>query len=241
MKEKTHPKRGRKFNVRKDQCKFCSVIFSSKKNLIMHVDIVHPVEKSFKCEICEYSSSDDTLLKRHVASGHKRKNVLVCMGICKENLTQQSKLRAHINRLHIVDLESTARSQILKCGTCNSRFIDNSHLKIHKKLAHEGKKQFKCETCNFLSKTEKDLEAHVNMLHKLQSNSSLTAHVNHQYLTELPFMNKCQLCNKVFNGQVSLGIHLTFIPMQVVPMFDHQGNSKGKTLAQKEVLRDFLR
>ena len=55
MKEKTHPKRGRKFNVRKDQCKFCSVIFSSKKNLMMHVDVVHPVEKSFKCEICEYS------------------------------------------------------------------------------------------------------------------------------------------------------------------------------------------
>ena len=127
----------------------------------MHVDVVHPEEKSFKCEICEYSSSDDNLLKKHLASVHKRKNVLIC-DFCKENFSQQSKLRAHINRLHIVDLESTACSQMIKCGMCNSRFIDKSHLKTHKKLAHEGKKQFTCETCNFFSKTEKALKAHVN-------------------------------------------------------------------------------
>ena len=60
---------------------------------------VHDGNKTFKCEICDYSSSYKGSLTKHIASGYNAKKSFKC-DICDHSFSTKGNLKKHIGKVH---------------------------------------------------------------------------------------------------------------------------------------------
>ena len=67
------------------------IVFSTKESLKSHVLSVHKKERPFKCNECQYSSSDNGKLKRHILSVHKGERLFKC-NECDKGFSQKATL-----------------------------------------------------------------------------------------------------------------------------------------------------
>ena len=58
------------------KCDICNYTFSLKSSLKRHVASVHEGNKPFKCEICDYSCAKKHQMMQHVAKKHEGKQQL---------------------------------------------------------------------------------------------------------------------------------------------------------------------
>ena len=58
------------------ECEICGKILSNNKTLAQH-SAIHEGKKPFKCDICDYSCSRKDSMKKHIATVHEGKTVVV--------------------------------------------------------------------------------------------------------------------------------------------------------------------
>ena len=62
-----------------------------------HVASVHEERKSFKCDICEYTCSQKSVMNRHVASVHTENKPFKC-GVCDYKCSRKDQLNRHVKK-----------------------------------------------------------------------------------------------------------------------------------------------
>jgi uncharacterized C2H2 Zn-finger protein len=66
--------------------------------IAVHIKVTQ-INKSFTCEICDYSFSQKGNMNNHIASVHNGKKLLKCV-ICNATFTQKSNLKKHVLHIH---------------------------------------------------------------------------------------------------------------------------------------------
>ena len=98
--------------------------------LRLNIADVHEGEKPNQCSICEYSTSKESDLKRHIKSVHEGKP-FQC-SICSYSTSREQDLKRH-QSVHGV-------KRPYKCNDCNADFRTNKGLTQHlKSYCHKGK------------------------------------------------------------------------------------------------------
>ena len=99
--------------------------FSAKPHLMAHLQ-THTDEKSFKCELC---------LKTYK-----------CMASCEQHMLSCG-LPLDDSKLRLSSPKATPVKKPPVCEICARTFSSVSAMQKHKRLIHEGIKNFRCETC----------------------------------------------------------------------------------------------
>ena len=73
------------------KCDICNYTFSLKSSLKRHVASIHEGNKPFKCDICNYMCSLKGNLKKHVSLVHEDNKSFKC-GICDYSCSLKSML-----------------------------------------------------------------------------------------------------------------------------------------------------
>ena len=143
-----HSKFNKKENLDVIHCNYCGERFTEHKNLARHVSVahhdiqkpnlkrqigsVHEGRKSFKCDICNYSCSDKTNLKRHSESvhvyTHEGKKQFKC-DICDFRCSHKHHLKRHIESVH-------EKTKPFECDICKYSCSDKANLKRHIESVH---------------------------------------------------------------------------------------------------------
>ena len=64
-----------------------------------HIESVHEKKKPFKCDICDYSFSQKSDLKKHHESVHEGKRPFKCE-ICEKTFNRKTNMATHVAKVH---------------------------------------------------------------------------------------------------------------------------------------------
>ena len=147
-------------------------------------------QSSFKCDKCDFSSSSETILKRHNSTKHKKETLrednvsetsLEVSPVICERVHELNKSDSSISGVEEPDPSSPIKvSQTvdnkanplavldIKCDQCGYDFFSGPDaLVFHKKwVHHEIKLIFKCNMCKFTSALVTDMKNHIISTHK---------------------------------------------------------------------------
>ena len=83
-----------------------------------------------------------------------------------------------------------------KCEFCNYTFFRNQFLKRHVASVHEGKKPFKCEFCDACFSCKSAMKDHIIVIHERKK------------------LFKCEFCEKVFSLKKKMTYHMKSIHLE---------------------------
>ena len=92
---------------------------------------------------------------------------------------------------HVKNVQERKKEHYNYCNECNARFLEESDLKEHVLVVHDGKKEFMCSVCESCFKEENELKIHIHQIHRVQ-----------QYTC------KIDICNAKFSRKLSLESHI---------------------------------
>jgi len=156
-----------------------------KTEIVIKEEHAKQIAKNHKCEFCEESFSDPSILNRH-------KQIHICMqtgrrlclpyecDLCGKEFLASFDLTMHRKSVH-------AGEKPYKCEVCQKSFSEKVYLRKHKSL-HAGEKPHKCDVCQ-KTFAEKDY---------LRKHKSVHA-------GEKPY--KCEVCQKSFSDKNYLRKH----------------------------------
>ena len=93
-------------------CHYCNEIFSSERNVEIHITSVHEMKKPYKCSKCDFNCHKKLELSTHMTSVHEREKPYKCSK-CEFSFLQKEELSTHITSVH--DMEKPYL-QMLKMG-----------------------------------------------------------------------------------------------------------------------------
>ena len=166
-----------------DQCDVCGKKYADAEILLRH-KATHASEK-IKClnEDCKKTFSSTTSMQQHHRSFHllgrvrvlKKKEYSCAIEGCEKSFSKHHLLKQH-------SYEHTGIPPF-KCGTCNKRFLTQTHCNRHIKT-HAG---YKCDKCDEVCVTWSALRSHVSKAH--------------------PKLYKCEKCEREYKSLYQLKKH----------------------------------
>ena len=173
-------------------CKFCNKIFSSpiwmKKHLeLWHGTVEYNPKKKVSCNLCG-SNVRFFYLKRHIKEVHtKELRVHVCeYADCGQSFSRPNILINHIKSVH-------EKIKKFPCDFCPYKAAYKNSLLQHTEIWHSiglRERNYKCHSCDKRFYDSRNLQIHVNEVHKKIR--------NHQ----------CFYCNKFFSRNYLLKVHI---------------------------------
>jgi len=91
-------------NARAFECELCGQRFKLKNHLQVHVRLVHMREQPYTCEQCARRFATASNLRRHVLEAHLKTRDFTCE-LCPRRFTNKFNLTRHIARLHAAELQ----------------------------------------------------------------------------------------------------------------------------------------
>ena len=111
-------------------CHHCGQEFSQPKTLKRHLSKKHnegpPIERKYKCELCDKSYELLESLKTHVITNHD-KSVSYNCHLCSSTFLHKQYLHQHVKHVH-------EKHRPNKCDLCPAAFLRKSDLIRHKEL-----------------------------------------------------------------------------------------------------------
>ena len=144
------------------KCKRCHTkktvdLFSIRGNTGQRYKTCKTCCNRYKCELCDYTCSANSLLDRHIKATHLKIKDFKCEQ-CDYAFSAKSDLKQHIKMVH-------DKIKDFKCELCDYTCSANGNLKIHTKQVHLKIRDFKCELCDYAFSAKSDLKQHIKMVH----------------------------------------------------------------------------
>ncbi|GAB0097646.1 hypothetical protein DMENIID0001_133110 [Sergentomyia squamirostris] len=187
-------------NERNYICTVCGKGFISRGTLNYHTATNHDVNGPFLCHLCGSNFKFKSQIKQHMNRHAKGKEITdnsrhhSCHK-CGKRFKYLVALNNHLESVHCEEKAensteiSSAKSRKYSCSVCKMKFkllyTLNRHMEIHKE-----KRSYKCDHCEWSSKTLAHLRSHVKSIHD----------------KERP--HKCHICDKAFLLPNYLKIHM---------------------------------
>nr|CAI5842698.1 unnamed protein product [Callosobruchus analis] len=138
-------------------CELCGNKYSSKKNLVDHMD-THEEEAKYVCPYCNKGFKQRTTFHKHKKI-HTHPKQKVCE-ICGKRFTFRETLRTHMYLCH------TENKQRFKCMYCNDTFTMMGGLRKHIRRRHlEDRQEFVCTQCDKVYRDKFVLNRHIKIQH----------------------------------------------------------------------------
>ena len=141
-------------NVNFFPCTFegCGKQYLLKKLLLLHRKTAHQLDGAFKCDHCEFTTSGQRRMDRHVVK-HSDARDFICQE-CGKGYKTDVALKDHI-------LWHTGVFAF-KCDLCNTKYLTKGRFNLHKKITHETPpNSFPCPSCDFTCNTKHYLGVHM--------------------------------------------------------------------------------
>ncbi|KAG5899864.1 hypothetical protein JTB14_012331 [Gonioctena quinquepunctata] len=142
-------------------CEDCCRIFSDRRQLKIHRDVVHKKLRPFLCSFCGYKGSSRSSLKMHIRQ-HTGEKPFSCPS-CSYTTSDHNSLRRH-------KLRHTGHKPY-KCSYCSYACIQSSTYKTHIKTKHPGMEKdlmFTCHECQFRSVNKDMYISHMITVHDMK-------------------------------------------------------------------------
>ena len=153
-------------------------------------DICQPLNLTYNCTYCDYSTPKRFLLSRHMKR-HSDERPFMC-NICEKGFIHSSELQSHMN--------THTGIKKYKCKHCVSSFMTSGEVVRHTRYKHTHQKPHKCIHCEYTSveksKLMRHLRIHTGEGGKNISISNLRTHVQRLHSNEL--ILQCNVCNEYF-------------------------------------------
>ncbi|ROT75769.1 putative zinc finger protein 91-like isoform X2 [Penaeus vannamei] len=169
-------------------CKYCGLVFSEKKLLIVHKKAcveTSLINGAHECDIC-----GRRFLVRGRVETHKRNvhsigtaDQQLC-SYCGRTFGSSYNMKNHLAREHGI-----GQIEMVVCELCGGKFSDRSSLRNHMKNIH-GERKYECETCGKKFATPGMRNHHMNEMH------------NNTYNYE------CSICGEQFNVSFKYRYHM---------------------------------
>ena len=179
------------------QCTECGQRYSDKKTLQMHVEknqVTMPDGKTVlqctkftklpsragehlrkdeqtnlhHCNLCNYSSKNQSGAKRHVERMHLKEKRFIC-NTCNQDFNSKRELAYHLgmehNDLSLCDNGANLLSlkpEALQCEYCEYSSTVRQYLERHVKAVHLRERNFVCSECGFAFSEKKSLQGHID-------------------------------------------------------------------------------
>ena len=83
----------------KFDCLECESVFAYEYELKIHIRISHLNFELFMCNLCDFSTTENTILKSHVTSTHRDDKIYIC-SICEADFSYPNALQKHMVSAH---------------------------------------------------------------------------------------------------------------------------------------------
>ena len=133
----------------KFDCLECESVFAYEYELKMHIKISHLRFELLMCNLCDFSTSENTILKSHVTSTHKDDKIYIC-SICDADFSYPNALQKHMVSSHegkkkpTCGYPSSNNGQIELWQFLLELLRDNRHVKMIQWIGNKG--EFKLES-----------------------------------------------------------------------------------------------
>ena len=233
-------------------CEFCHRVFKNRTVFNKHTEEMHVKNKDgtvtnrgFECESCKQVFKTLRALNNHVNA------------FCKNNMTEDRPfsckkcdktfwnsllLKIHYRKTHKEQVDPSKIVATHKCQLCSKTFISVAMLKLH--TCRRPCRQFKCQNCDKLYKSQSSLVEHIEMVHSDKKPEYTCEQCGKVYarLRSLKYhqqehingkkMYKCAFCPKQYTSKQSAGDH----------EMKHRGEQVlcsqcGKSFASMKILR----
>ncbi|CAH1258612.1 ZNF425 [Branchiostoma lanceolatum] len=176
----------------KFQCPDCNKMFQEKRKYIRHAAkehgrkivnaytygpktltknarVVGVKEKIFQCDKCDYKASRASHLKTHVLCKHTKKEELKYgCTICDYRCPYQSWVNTHMQQKHS-DECATKKTTIFKCDDCEYESKTKYCLQVHRLSKHGlGEGPVKCKHCDYTTTNKNHLAKHLKSDHDIE-------------------------------------------------------------------------
>ena len=84
---------------KKLECLECESLFATKNELKRHIKNNHLLLKLFMCDLCDFTTTGNTILKSHVTTIHKDKKIFMC-SLCETECSDPKALKKHMVSVH---------------------------------------------------------------------------------------------------------------------------------------------
>ena len=119
-------------------------------------------------------------MTKHILIVHEGRRDYRCQS-CVKSFTRPEQLKRHVHTIH--------EDQKDKCEYCGNLFRPD-YLKTHIYTVHEGHKDYKCEICEQLFSSQKELKSHIKRTHDRWMD------------------HKCEICSKSFAIRSDIHAHI---------------------------------
>ena len=118
--------------------------------------------KYFKCDNCDYSTSQNGNIKRHSRAIHDKVKQFKCMK-CKYATLSHGSLKFHERSVY-------DKVKNFKCTECDYMASRNGSLQVHRRAVHDKAKNFKCTECDYATSHNGSLKNHKRAVHEKMKN-----------------------------------------------------------------------
>lgn len=163
-------------------CHDCNKKFHTKLRLTHHIQQYHTVDRPFKCSFCDRTFAVDLYRRTHEKKHIEHRNpYLYHCKFCDNTFLAKVTLQNHMLRAHETEMHYSDKQAIsYDCKFCDKQFVLPSTLDTHMKT-HTEERNFACNECNDRFRSEKNLQKHINLVHRKNKPHACT--VRNKYYT----------------------------------------------------------